>query len=126
MNSTLSLYLGQSLRMISSSGPQRRLSQKPGTANSTSVGLPAAIASAIVEVCISGEGLADESMIERSLTSFAVRLRLLGAGEPIGGVNARSSTLKGDRIVFLTLGLDELTSICKPQSPARSKATAAV
>src|SRR4051794_37298033 len=112
--------------MISSSGPQRRLSQKPGTAKSTTVGLCASMASAIVSPCISGEGLADESSTERSLVSFVVRLWLLGAGEPIGGVNDLSSTLKRGRSDFFTLGLFESTSIFTPQSPARSKFTLAV
>src|SRR6476659_4218121 len=118
MNSTLSLYLGQSLRMISSSGPQRRLSQKPGTAKSTRVGLPAAIAAAIVDVCMSREGLEDESIWAMFCTSSAVKFLLLGAGEPIAGVEPLGMTLKRGRKVLSSLGLSDLTAISTPQSPA--------
>src|SRR6266480_1298976 len=112
--------------MISSSGPHNRLSQNPGTANRTSVGFPAATADAIVEVCISGEGVADESTWAMSLTSAAVRLRLLGAGKPMGGVGPRVRTLKRGVSVFFTFGLSESTLIATPHSPGRSNETTAV
>src|SRR6185369_10853121 len=104
MNSTLSLYLGQTLRMISSSGPQRRLSQKPGTANSTSAGLPAAIVAAIVVVCMSREGLDDESIWAILGTSSAVRFLLFGAGAPMAGVLPLAMTLKRGRKVLSIFG----------------------
>src|SRR6185369_13480313 len=127
MNSTLSLYLGQTLRMISSSGPQRRLSQKPGTANSTSVGLPAAIAAAIVEVCMSRAGLDDESICAMFCTSSAVRFLLLGAGAPTATVEPLGRTLKRGSSVLLTLvGLSASTLISTPQSPGSAKLTMAV
>src|SRR3954469_5247995 len=127
MNSTLSLYFGQSLRMISSSGPQRRLSQKPGTANSTSVGLPAAIAAAIVEVCMSREGFDEESICAMFCTSSAVRFLLLGAGAPIAGVLLLGRTLKrGSSVLLILAGLSPSTLISTPQSPASGKLTMAV
>src|SRR3954447_20590343 len=125
MNSALSLYLGRSFFMISSSGPQRRLSQKPGTANSTSAGFPAAIAAAIVDVCMSREGLDDESIWPMFGTSSAVRFLLFGAGEPMAGVVPFGMTLKRGRKVLSTFGLSDFTAISTPQSPASAKLTLA-
>src|SRR4249919_980263 len=98
--------------MISSSGPQRRLSQNPGTANSTRVGLPAAIDAAIVDVCMSREGLEEESICAMFCTSAAVRFLLLGAGEPMAGVLLFGSTLKrGNSVLLILVGLSASTLI---------------
>src|SRR4051794_35419434 len=126
MNSALSLYLGRSFFMISSSGPQRRLSQKPGTANSTRVGLLAAIAAAMVEVWVSTDGVAEESIWVMSLTSAAVRFLLFGAGEPTAGVKPLGSTWKRGSRVFESFGVVESTLIATPHSPGTSKLTMAV
>src|SRR5688572_9454338 len=113
--------------MISSSGPQRRLSQKPGTANRTSAGLPAAIAAAIVDVCMSREGFDDESICAMFCTSSAVRFLLLGAGEPMATVEPLGNTLKrGSSVLLILVGLSASTLISTPQSPASAKSTMAV
>ena len=72
---------------------------------------------------MSGDGFADESMIERSVTSPTIFWRLFGAGEPTAGVMLVGMTSKPILRTPLSLGCFESRSISTPQVPASANLT---